>query len=117
MSSRGSSMPADPPGPAGRTAERAGSNAALQAAIADRTRAEEELRWANQAFQALIRASPLAIIALDARGRVTLRKPAAERSLGWREEEILGRPLPSIPTRINFRLKSAEGVAQLHTAQ
>jgi PAS domain S-box-containing protein len=65
--------------------------------ITDQPRAEEELRRANQALRALIQASPLAIIALDARGRVTLWNPAAERTFGWAEPEVLDRPLPTIP--------------------
>jgi PAS domain-containing protein len=68
--------------------------------IAVRVGAEEELRRANQTLRALIQASPLAIIALDARGRVTLWNPAAERTFGWREEVARPRSTtsPSPPT-------------------
>ncbi len=80
-----------------RTAELAEANAALQGEIAERSRAEEELQRANQALRALIQASPLPTIALDAQGRVTLWNPAAERTFGWGEREVLGRPLPAVP--------------------
>ena len=84
-----------------RTAELARSNASLHAEVAERARAEEELRQANQALRALIQASPLAIIALDAEGRVTIWNPAAERTFGWAEPEVLGRPLPTIPAELH----------------
>jgi PAS domain S-box-containing protein len=80
-----------------RTAELAAAIAAMQGEVAERTRAEQELLRANQALRALIRASPLAIIALDAGGRVTIWNPAAERIFGWGERDVLGRPLPTIP--------------------
>ncbi|MBV8605983.1 MAG: PAS domain S-box protein [Singulisphaera sp.] len=92
-----------------RTAELGESNAALQAEIAERTRAEEELRRTNQALRALIRASPLAITALDSSGRVTLWNPAAERTFGWTEREVMGRPLPTIPE--DLRQEFAAGLA------
>lgn len=93
-----------------RAAELAASNAALQAEIADRRKADEELERANRALRALIRASPLAIVALDARGRVTLWNPAAERIFGWGEGEVLGRPLPSVPEEV--RGEFAAGLAR-----
>jgi PAS domain S-box-containing protein len=73
---------------------------AFQGEIAVRTRAEEELARANQVLGALIQASPLAIIALDAEGRVTLWNPAAERIFGWTEGEVLGQPQPIIPKEL-----------------
>jgi len=51
----------------------------------------------NQFLRALINASPVAIVALDRQGCVTMWSPAAERLLGWTEEEALGQFLPSIP--------------------
>ena len=78
-----------------RTAELAEANAALQGEVVERTRADEELRRANQALRRLIHASPLAIIALDGQGRVTIWNPAAERMFGWGDRDVLGRPLPS----------------------
>ena len=48
-------------------------------------------------LDALVRASPLAIITLDPEGRVTTWNPAAERIFGWRVGEALGGPQPNIP--------------------
>ena len=41
-------------------------------------------------LEAIIKASPLAIIAVDAEERVILWNKSAERMFGWNEEEVLG---------------------------
>jgi PAS domain S-box-containing protein len=51
----------------------------------------------QEQFQALIESSPLPIVVLTRTGEVTLWNPAAERLFGWKEEEVIGRPLPFIP--------------------
>ena len=65
--------------------------------ISDRKRTQEALQETNQTLQALIQASPLAIISLDADGNLQMWSPAAERIFGWTEQEVLGRPIPFIP--------------------
>ena len=60
-------------------------------------RAEEAIQETNHTLQAFIRAAPLAIIALDADGRVTMWNSAAERIFGWNEQEVLGHHLPVVP--------------------
>jgi PAS domain S-box-containing protein len=60
-------------------------------------RTPAEARLPSQALSALIRALPLAIITIDRGDAITTWNPAAERIFGWREEEVLGRPLPTIP--------------------
>lgn len=52
------------------------------------------LRESNERHQALIAASPLAIVDLDADGLVRSWNPAAERIFGWREHEAIGRRVP-----------------------
>ncbi len=65
--------------------------------ITERKRKEDELQAANQALRAIIEAAPLAIFSLDADGMVKSWNPAAERMFGWREQEVLGMPLPIVP--------------------
>lgn len=65
--------------------------------ITERKRAEEALRAAHETLQAVIHASPLAITAISPDGDVRLWNPAAEQIFGWRELEVLGRPLPFVP--------------------
>jgi PAS domain S-box-containing protein len=65
--------------------------------IAAREQAEQALRQANKKLEGLFQASPLPIIALDTGGRVELWNRAAEKLFGWRAEEVLGQPIPSVP--------------------
>ncbi len=80
--------------------------AALTAEIADRKRAQEALREANDTLEAVIQASPMGITILDSDANVKLWNPAAERIFGWRKEEVLGRPLPSIPPHKSEELRA-----------
>jgi len=48
-------------------------------------------------LEAIITASPLAIVAVDADDRVILWNQSAERMLGWTEQEVLGKLLPILP--------------------
>ena len=59
--------------------------------------AAEALQEANNRLQTLVQASPLAIIALDLKGRVISWNQAAERVFGWSQDEVMGRALPTIP--------------------
>lgn len=61
--------------------------------ISARKAADEALRKANETS---IYASPVAIIALDAFGRVTMWNGAAEQVFGWNEKEVLGKPNPIV---------------------
>ncbi len=65
--------------------------------ITERKRAEEAVQAANETLRALIGSSPLAIIALDPDGIVTLWNRAAEQMFGWSEREALGTFLPLVP--------------------
>lgn len=55
---------------------------------------ETALRQSNELLQALVSASPLAIVALDADGKVQVWNRAAERMFGWQEAEVLHQPPP-----------------------
>ena len=52
---------------------------------------------AEAALDALVRASPLAVVSVDADRLVLTWNPAAERLFGWRADEVLGKPLPVVP--------------------
>lgn len=69
----------------------------------ERKQAEEALRDSNETLRALINASPLAIMAIDPKSKVTMWNPAAEKTFGWIEGEVLGQNLPLVPQN-----KSAE---------
>jgi PAS domain S-box-containing protein len=67
--------------------------------ITARKQVEVELRRSNELLRAIIAAAPTPIFGLDLDGNVQMVwNPAAERVLGWSAEEVLGRPLPSVPS-------------------
>ena len=77
-----------------RTADLAASNTSLRAEILERQRTELALRHTNETLQALVTASPRAIVMLDREGRVKIWNPAAEQMFGWTEAEVLDYPSP-----------------------
>ena len=58
--------------------------------ITERKEAEHRLRSANRMVDAVIQASPLAVVAMDTHRRVTVWNPAAERIFGWSAAEAVG---------------------------
>ncbi|MFL6291219.1 MAG: PAS domain S-box protein, partial [Thermoanaerobaculia bacterium] len=69
-----------------------------QDALRRRDESMEALRGLNQTLHTLVQSCPLAIMLLEPdEGIVRLWNPAAERIFGWREDEVIGRPLPSVP--------------------
>jgi diguanylate cyclase (GGDEF)-like protein/PAS domain S-box-containing protein len=73
------------------------TNRHLSERVAEQQRFEDIMRQATQRFEALIEASPLAIIVCDADGRVEKWNASAERMFGWSEKELLGRAAPLYP--------------------
>jgi PAS domain S-box-containing protein len=67
-----------------------GANVALQKEVHDRTRAEEALHETAQRLEAIIKASPLAIMTTDGSSVVRTWNPAAERMLGFTAEQAIG---------------------------
>ena len=66
--------------------------------ISARKTAEALSRSVTNQLKALIRTSPLAIMALDPTGdHVTLWNHAAEAMFGWSEKEVLGKRAPFLP--------------------
>ncbi len=59
--------------------------------------AMRRLQEAHDTLNAVINASPAAIICLDKNTKVVLWNPAAERLFGWPTVEVVGRPYPAIP--------------------
>jgi len=65
--------------------------------VTHRKEIEQALRDANETLQAIVQASPLAIIGFGLDQRVLLWNPAAERIFGWRREEVMDAVTPIIP--------------------
>lgn len=60
----------------------------------EKTHLREQLLKSNKQLNAIIAASPLAIVALDTSGRVTLWNHAATKIYGWDDHEVLGKNAP-----------------------
>lgn len=77
----------------------AGNIAGVIGAMSDITehkRIEKALLDTNQKLQAVVHASPLATVAFDRSGTVTMWNPAAEYIFGWSEEEAVGSYNPMV---------------------
>jgi PAS domain S-box-containing protein len=62
-----------------------------------RARAMETASEAALRIQAFFEACPLAIMSLDLEGHIVMWNRGAEQIFGWKAEEVLGKPLPTIP--------------------
>lgn len=72
-------------------------NQQLQREIEERRSIERELRASHATLEAVVNASPLSILAIGAKGEVTLWNPAAEALFGFSKSEVLGQQPPHVP--------------------
>ncbi len=68
--------------------------------ITERKRQELELREKEERLSAAIESTPVAIVEADLDGHVLTWNPAAERIFGWTEAEMIGKPVPLVPTEL-----------------
>lgn len=68
--------------------------------VTERRIAQEALKHTMQTLQALIAASPAAIIASDAQGLITVWNAAAEVLYGWKADEVIGKTVALIPPEL-----------------
>lgn len=82
----------------------------------ERDRAEAEKHRSNQTLKTLIAAAPLPIVVITPDDIVQLWNPAAEQLFGWKEAEVLGQPLPIVPSdKFEECLRARNAVAQGET--
>ncbi len=72
---------------------------------------EEQLRSTGELLRSVFSASPLAIIATDLLGLVTLWNPAAERLFGWTREEVIGKENPVVPEHARETIEARRELA------
>lgn len=60
--------------------------------VTQRKRTEEALQWLSRQTQLILDSAGEGIYGLDLAGRITFVNPAAARTLGYREGELIGRP-------------------------
>jgi diguanylate cyclase (GGDEF)-like protein/PAS domain S-box-containing protein len=76
------------------------------------------LQAASEHLENLIKAAPMAVIAIDREERVTEWNPAAERMFGWPRDEVLGHPPPHIdPADIELYAPVREGKTVTHVEE
>ncbi|MBD3292130.1 MAG: PAS domain S-box protein, partial [Armatimonadia bacterium] len=83
--------------------DKSGGIVAAVASISDITDQRDEqrqLRRSRERLAAIIDASPPGIMTVDMEGRVTSWSLSCERIFGWTEEEVLGRPNPTVPEQM-----------------
>ncbi len=76
---------------------RLGLFAAMFTDVTARQQAETDLRRAYELLDAVIRTCPVPVFTIGPDGRVDLWNPAAEKTFGWTQQEVRGRPLPIVP--------------------
>jgi PAS domain S-box-containing protein len=69
---------------------------------------QSRLRHALRTFESLIEASPLPIVAIDAEAMVQIWNHAAEELFGWQRREVMGKPLPLVPTELVEEARAIE---------
>ena len=65
--------------------------------VTERRHAAAHLAQSAQDMRSLIEASPVAIVALDAKGHVTVWNGAAQSIFGWNAAEVVGKAPPFLP--------------------
>jgi PAS domain S-box-containing protein len=85
----------------------------VQCGASDVLRMVNETCESEQMLGAIIEAAPLTTIALDNELRVILWNTAAERMLGWKKEEVIGKIYPLLFT--DFRDEIVETICQIKT--
>jgi diguanylate cyclase (GGDEF)-like protein/PAS domain S-box-containing protein len=64
--------------------------------VTERHAALEALELATNQLQAVLAASPVAVVVIDRDGRVRIWNRGAQRIFGWRESQVLARPVPIV---------------------
>ena len=64
--------------------------------ITARLHAQKTMRVAKERLDAIVRATPIPLVAVDRLGCCVQWNPAAEQLFGWTLDEVLGRPLPML---------------------
>jgi PAS domain S-box-containing protein len=79
-----------------RTADLERATNILLEQIVERKKAEVALQQSHDRLQLIVNSSPAAMVEIDAAGIILSWNAAAERLFGWRAEEIIGKPDPTV---------------------
>jgi PAS domain S-box-containing protein len=85
---------------------------ALLIDIEDRRRVEDELRRSEARKSAILDSALDCIVTIDHEGRITEFNPAAERTFGYRRDDVLGRRLADVIIPPSLRKQHRQGFAR-----
>jgi diguanylate cyclase (GGDEF)-like protein/PAS domain S-box-containing protein len=68
---------------------------------------EERLQEINQLFHSFMEHSHDALVLFDLNGRILRVNREWERLLGWKEEELIGKEIPSLPSEYSSKFKNS----------
>ena len=85
------------------------SKADLEREVAERKRAEEDLRQQREWLRVTLSSIGDAVIASDTEGRITFLNPVAVTLTGWQLEETLGQPIQDVFRIINEKTREPAG--------
>ncbi len=100
-----------------RTREINDSNNKLRREIAERKRAEDEVKRSEARYRVLVETASDAVISIDESGVITLANPATKRVFGCEPADLIGRPLTSLMPESMQRLHEAAYKRYLATGQ
>ena len=80
--------------------------------VTDQRRAEEALRASEQRNRLIVEAALDAVITIDSAGAVTGWSPQAEKTFGWTQDEVLGRPVDEVIMPERYRDAHRQGLAR-----
>jgi PAS domain S-box-containing protein len=81
------------------------SKSELEREIAERKKAEEDLRQQREWLRITLSSIGDAVIASDTKGRITFLNPVAVTLTGWQSEEAMGQPITSVFQIINEKTR------------
>jgi PAS domain S-box-containing protein len=100
-----------------RTREIDRSNNELRKEIAERKRAEDEVKRSEAGYRVVVETASDAVISIDESGVIILANPATKRVFGYEPAELIGRPLTSLMPESMQRLHEAGYNRYLATGQ
>lgn len=85
--------------------------------ISEQKQHEEDLRKSEDLFRATVEAALDCIVSMDEQGRIIEFNPAAEKTFGYRREEVVGQPLTEMIIPKGYRQAHTKGMQRYLSEQ
>jgi PAS domain S-box-containing protein len=100
-----------------RTAELAAVNQELRSEIAERKRAQEELKRSEERHRVVVETANDAVISINQKGMIILANAASRRMFGYEAAELMGKPLAMLMPETMRKLHGAGFERYLETSE